>query len=140
MTYTTTREYNHKNAQELWFSSVEYDLHYSDQRELAERLFDSLEYAVRYDSTERPSDMIHQITDEWLTTWTGDLAEMWIRNNCPQPDIQGHTSSTIISQMNESLYALGSEYLYGLVGVDDTIENALERVSKIWPVGFTTAD
>ena len=64
MTYTTTREYNHENAQELWFSSVEYDLHYSDQRELAERLFDSLEYAVRYDSTERPSDMIHQITDE----------------------------------------------------------------------------
>jgi hypothetical protein len=93
MSYTITRNYNHDNAQKFGMMLIDYDLHYFDQRELAERLIDSLSYEFSHGGTQSLDDMVPQLLDEWLTTWTADVATMWIRNNCPQPEIDNHDES-----------------------------------------------
>lgn len=142
MSYTITRNYSSDNAQKFGFMSIDFDLHYFDQRELAERLFDSLAYEYTHGGTQTPGDMVPQILDEWLTTWTADVATIWIRNNCPQPAIDNHDESnnTIIEQMTRALYDSGSDFVYALIGNEDTVKDALERINAIWPVETVLAE
>ena len=142
MSYTITRNYNYENAQKLGFMTIDFDLHYFDQRELTERLFDSLAYEYTHGGTQTPGDMVPQLLDEWLTTWTADVATMWIRNNCPQPEIDkdDESNNTIIEQMIRALYDLGSEYLNALIGSGNNVEDALERINAIWPVEMAVAE
>ena len=138
-TYTTTREYDSTAAHAEEFYAIDYTLAYADQRELVERFADSLEYAVRYDQTSQyPSEMIHQIIDEWLTTSTYQIAEMWLRANCPQPDFDSDNAATTISgQMIAALAELGYEWLSALLDTEDTTAGTLERLNTLWPVTET---
>ena len=142
MSYTITRNYNHDNAQKFGFMSIDYDLHYFDQRELAERLIDSLGYEFAHGGAQGLDDMVLQLLDEWLTTWTAEVAEMWIRNNCPQPEIDSHDESnnTIMEQITRALYDLGSEYLNALIGSGNNVADALDRAGSIWPVETVLAE
>ena len=142
MSYTITRNYSSDNAQKFGFMSIDFDLHYFDQRELTERLFDSLAYEYTHGGTQSLDDMVPQLLDEWLTTWTADVATMWIRNNCPQPEIDkdDESNNTIIEQMIRALYDLGSEYLNALIGSGNNVEDALERINAIWPVEMAVAE
>lgn len=136
MPYTTTRDYEPSAAHALGFMGIDYDLHYTDELELVARFADSLEYAVGYGSDETPDDMTPQILDEWLTTSRAGIAEMWIRNNCPQPalDVHDQSNDVIISQMTRALYDLGSDFLNGLIGPIDEVGEVLSRVNRIYPV------
>jgi hypothetical protein len=142
MSYTITRNYNHDNAQKFGMMLIDYDLHYFDQRELAERLIDSLSYEFSHGGTQSLDDMVPQLLDEWLTTWTADVATMWIRNNCPQPEIDNHDESnnTIAEQMTRALYDLGSQYLNALIGSGNNVADALDRAGSIWPVETVLAE
>ena len=135
-TYTTTREYAPVAANNVGFMAIDYDLAYADQRELVERFADSLEYAVRYDdTTQQPSDMIHQIIDEWLTTGDHAIAEMWLRANRPQPD-PNNMVMTITGQMTAALAELGHEWLSALLDDEDTLAGTMARLNTLWPVVF----
>jgi hypothetical protein len=135
-TYTTTREYDTTAAHAEEFYAIDYTLAYADQRELVERFADSLEYAVRYDQTSQyPSEMIHQIIDEWLTTGTYQIAEMWLRANCPQPD-PNNMVMTITGQMVTALAELGHEWLSALLDTEDTLAGTMARLNTLWPVVF----
>jgi hypothetical protein len=132
-TYTTTREYDYTAAHAEEFYASDYTLAYDDQRELVERLADSVEYELKYDSTRQPSEMIHQIIDEWLTTGDHAIAEMWLRANRPQPD-PNNMVMTITGQMITALAELGHEWLYALLDTEDTAAGTLERLNTLWPV------
>jgi hypothetical protein len=133
-TYTTTREYDTTAAHAEEFYAIDYTLAYADQRELVERFADSLEYAVRYDdTTQQPSEMIHQIIDEWLVTGDHAIAEMWLRANRPQPD---NHHDGIISQMVAALAELGHEWLNALLDPEDTLAGTMARLNTLWPVVF----
>jgi hypothetical protein len=133
MTYTTTREYDSTVAHGLEFYAIDYTLDYYDQLELVERFADSIEYELKYESTQQPSDMIHQIIDEWLTTNDHAIAEMWLRANRPQPD-PNNMVMTITGQMITALAELGHEWLSALQDDDDTLAGTMERLNTIWPV------
>ena len=130
-TYTTTREYDHKAAHAEELYAIDYGLAYSDQRELVERLADSVEYELKYDSNQQPSEMIYQVIDEWLTAGTYAIGEMWLRANCPQPE---PGSRTIEQQMIAALAELGHEWLSALLDDEDTAAGTLERLDTLWPV------
>jgi hypothetical protein len=136
-TYTTTRELNTEVAHAHEFYSVDYDIAYNDQLELVERFADSLEYEFKYDSNQRPSDMVHQIVDEWLTTGDYAIAEMWLRANCPQPDINlDYTTKgelPIIRQMISALYEIGYGFLSALIDSTDDIRATYIKISTIYP-------
>lgn len=135
--YTTARELDTKFAHAHEFYSVDYDIAYKDQLELVARFADSLEYEFKHDGNERPSDMIGQILDEWLTTWTGDIAQMWINANCPQPDIHPDYTTRgelpIVNQMTNALHELGHEFLSALIDVTDQVPATLTKINTIWP-------
>ena len=137
-TYTTTRELDTKFAHVHEFYSVDYAIAYKDQLELVERFVDSLEYEFKSDGTQRPNDMIHQIIDEWLTTSTYAIGEMWLRANCPQPDIHPDYTTKgelpIVQQMISALAELGHEFLSALVDNTDDVRATLTKVNTIWPV------
>jgi hypothetical protein len=138
MTYTTTREYDSTVAHGLEFYASDYTLGYSDQLELVERFADSVESALAYDQkygggAQTPSDIIPQIIDEWLTTGTYAITEMWLRANCPQPD-PNNMVMTITGQMITALAELGHEWLSALQDDDDTLAGTMERLNTIWPV------
>ena len=135
-TYTTTREYDTTAAHAEEFYAIDYTLAYADQRELVERFADSLEYAVRYDdTTQQPSDMIHQIIDAWLVTGDHAIAEMWLRANRPQPD-PNNMVMTITGQMVTALAELGHEWLSALLDTEDTLAGTMARLNTLWPVVF----
>ena len=140
-TYTTTRELDTKFSHVHEFYSVDYEIAYSDQLELVERFADALEYEFKHDSGQRPSDTIFQIVDEWLTTGDYAIAEMWLRANCPQPDINlDYTTKgelPIIRQMISALYEIGQEFLSALVDSTDDVRATLTKVNTIWPVTTT---
>ena len=136
--YTTARELDTKFAHAHEFYSVDYAIAYKDQLELVARLADSLEYEFKHDGNQRPSDMIPQIIDEWLTTWTGDLAQMWVDANCPQPDIHPDYTTRgelpIVQQMISALSELGHEFMSALLDETDELLPTLVRINAIWPV------
>jgi hypothetical protein len=136
MSYTITREYAPGAAHSVGFMGIDYDLHYTDEIELVVRFADSLEYANTYGSDETPNDMTYQILDEWLTTSRAGIAEMWLRNNCPEPEIDSHdpSNNTIVEQMTRALYDLGSNFLNGLIGPFDRADAALQRINLIYPI------
>jgi len=137
MSYTITREYEPKFAHAHGFYSVDYDLAYKDQLELVERFADSLEYEFKHGSDQQPSDMIPQIVDEWLTTWDGDIAEMWVNAKCPQPDLHPDYTTRgelpIIQQMITALAELGYEFLHAFVGSTDEVRFTLTKINTIYP-------
>lgn len=139
-TYTSTREYNTTQAHEHDFYLIDYDLPYRAKIELVERFADSIEYEIKHDGNQRPTDMIHQIIDEWLTTWDADIAQLWVDAKCPQPDIDlDYTTKSelpILRQMINALFDLASEFMYGLAYTDPTDElmATLVKINTIWPV------
>lgn len=138
MVYLTldTREYDPKAAHAREFYAIDYDIAYKDQLELVGRFADSLEYEVKYDSTERPSDMVHQIIDEWLTTYDTDIAMAWLRAGCPQPELidgDSMVNHKIIQQMIAVLAELGHGFVWALLDDDDTLAGTLERINTFFP-------
>lgn len=138
MVYVTldTREYDPKAAHAREFYAIDYDIAYKDQLELVARFADSLEYEVEYDSAERPSDMIHQIIDEWLTTYDTDIVMAWLRAGCPQPELVNDPTgkgSRIIQQMITVLAELGYGFVSALLDDDDTLAGTLERINTFFP-------
>ena len=135
MTYTTTREYDSTVAHGLKFYAIDYTLDYYDQLELVERFADSIEYELKYESTQQPSDMIPLIIDEWLTTGDHASAEMWLRANRPQPD-PNNMVMTIMGQMVAALAELGHEWLSALLDTEETLAGTMARLNTLWPVVF----
>ena len=133
MSYTITREYAPGAAHSVGFMGIDYDLHYTDEIELVVRFADSLEYAALYGSDEAPDDMTYQVLDEWLTTSRAGIAEMWIRNNCPDPDDTDMGNASITDLMTRALYDLGSNFLNGLLGPIDEVSEVLQRINLIYP-------
>jgi len=143
MVYLTldTREYDPKAAHASEFYAIDYDIAYKDQLELVDRFVDSLEYELKYDSNQRPSDMIHQIIDEWLTTYDTDIAMAWLRAGCPQPDIHPDYTTKeelpIVRQMISALYELGYGFVSALLDGGDTLAGTLERINTFYPYPTT---
>ena len=142
MVYLTlnTREYDPKAAHASEFYAIDYDIAYKDQLELVDRFVDSLEYELKYDSAERPSDMIHQIIDEWLTTYDTDIAMVWLRAGCPQPELVYDPTGKglqIIQQMISALYELGHGFVSALLDGGDTLAGTLEKINTFYPYPTT---
>ena len=131
MSYTITREYAPARAHELGFMGIDYDLHYQDEIDLVTRFADALEYVGHYQGNETPDDMTYQVLDEWLSPWTVDIAQMWIRNGCPDPEDM--TGKTITELMTKALYDLGANLLQGVIGPVNRLDMVLDRIDAIYP-------